>query len=251
MKNQQLTTALLALVLPILGACSNPDTLETNTVLTPKTLQSQAAANIVPNAVWQATHTFQLRAYYNQSGYTFAANQNGVSVKVQYTYADSFNSAKLQFEPGAQANTLTSSAFYYVANATAKISGLPNCTYSLGQQQFSVPANSITLTFDPTHNPDPNDPFQANIPKDWIYTDATNGMEVVSVDTNLQSVCQGPSRGQTTTTQTPVTLFRTTQPADPIIRWYNYDNTWNKFANPNLQDIAFGTFPSGGLHLWH
>jgi hypothetical protein len=254
MKNQQLTTALLALVLPILGACSNPVTLETNTASTPKVLRSQAAANIVPNAVWRATHNFSLGAFYNNIA--FATNINGVNIRVQYPFLDSrFDSQKLEFRPGAQANTLVSSAFSYIGTRSrAKITGgLPNCTYSLGPQEFSVPANSITITFDPTYTADQYEygynPLSI-VGKDWIYFDVQTNYEVVSVDANLQSVCLGPSKGQTTTTQIPVTLSRTSQPTYSIIHWSTHISISNEFVNPNLLDMAFGTFPSGGAHLW-
>jgi hypothetical protein len=251
MKNQKWTTALLALVLPFLGACSSPATLETNTASSPKTLQAKATPNIVPNAVWDATHTFQLSAYYSNAS-TFTTTHNGVSISVQYNLSHQFNSEKMQFEPGKKANTLTSRAYYYVANARAKIIGtrLPDCTYSLGQQSFSVPANSFTLTFDPTRTPDPYD-FQTKgiIPDDWIETQAATTIDIDSVSANLQTVC-GSTRGQTTTTQTPVTLFRTAQPTNPIIWFGLIDPAWFHYTSPNLIDISFGAIPSGGFHLW-
>jgi hypothetical protein len=257
MKNQQLTTALLTLVLPILGACSSPAILEANLASSPKTLQAQAAANIVPNAVWDATHVFNLGGYY-YPGSTFATNVNGVNISVHYGNTNinfDFHAKKLQFEPGKQANTLTSRAFYYEANARAKITGtkLPNCTYSLGPQEFSVPANSITITFDPTYTAD-NYQYGYNplspVGKDWIHFVSSSTVEIVSGDAVLKSVCSAIFRGQTTTTYTPITLFRTTQPINPIIFWNNQISITGEFADPNLQDIAFGTFPSGGAHLW-
>jgi hypothetical protein len=249
MKNQRLITALLAIVLPILGACSNPVNLETTAARSNLGLRPQAVANIVPNEVWQATDTFQLRAYYEHAS-TFATTLNGVVIGVTYNVLDLFHSQKLEFEPGKQANTLTSRVSTYVATATAKISGVRNCTYNLGPQEFSVPADTITLTFDPTRNPDPNNYDERRYPKDWIYTSVTGGFEVVSVDASLKSVCNGPYRGQTTTTYTPVTLFRTAQPARPIIGRTNQIYLADHFVNPNLEAMSIGTFPSGGLHLW-
>jgi hypothetical protein len=248
MKNQKWTTALLALVLPILGACSSPAILETNLASSPKTLQAQSVANIVPNAVWNATHSFQLSVYYSNAS-TFATTQNGVTVSVQYANTHFFNSAKLQFVPGAQPNTLTSSAFYYVANARAKITGLRNCTYSLGPQEFSVPANSITMTFDPTRTPNQLG-YSSFVPKDWIFFNSSSTVEIVSGDAVLKSVCLATFGGQTTTNYTPVTLFRTTQPTIPNIFWTNNAGVAYEFVDPNLQDFAFGTYPSGLAHLW-
>jgi hypothetical protein len=249
MKNQQLTTALLALVLPILGACSNPVNLETTAQPSSAGLRSQAVANIVPNAVWQATHVFQLRAYYHDA-YTFATSQNGVTITVQYTYLDFFNSQKLEFTPGKQANTLVSSDFHYVANGTAKIRGVSNCKYSLGPQGFSVPADTFTVVFDPTHTPDPNDYDEGKIPKDWVHTNVISSLEVVSVDATLKSVCSMSYKGQTTTNYTPVTLFRTTQPQRPIIPRETYNGVTAVFVNPNFLDMQIPTFTSGGFHLW-
>jgi hypothetical protein len=254
MKNQRFKTALLAIVLPILGACSSPANLETTPASSPKALRSQAAANIVPNAVWQATHQFSLGGLY--PNITFATNINGVNIRVQYPRWDSrFDSQNLEFRPGPQANTLVSSAFSYTGTSPrAKITGgLPNCTYSLGPQEFSVPADSITITFDPTYTADQYEygynPLSI-VGKDWIYFDVQTHYEVVSVDANLQSVCLGPSKGQTTTTQIPVTLSRTSQPTNPIIHWSTHISISNEFVNPNLLDMAFGTFPGGGAHIW-
>jgi hypothetical protein len=254
MKNQQFKTALLAIVLHILGACSNPATLETTAQPSSAGLRSQAVANIVPNAVWDATHVFNLGLYYHDAS-TFATNLNGVGISVQYSDYAVFSSQKLQFTPGKQANTLVSSEFSYTVNARAKISGLRNCTYSLGPQGFSVPAESITLTFDPTYTPDQYgyvgyDYSLTIVQKDWIHFTANSTVEVVSIDATLKSVCEGTYRGQTTTTYTPVTLFRTAQPYNPTIHWSNQISISNEFTDPNLLDIRFGTFPSGGAHLW-
>jgi hypothetical protein len=258
MKNQQLTTALLALVLPFLGACSSPATLETNTASSPKTLQAQAAANIVPNAVWQATHGFQLRAYYDNAS-TFSTTQNGVTITVAYTFNDFFESEDLRFVPGTQANTLTSLKFRYISTkhqialvktTRPQISGLRNCTYSLGPQEFSVPEDTFTVVFDPTHTPDQNDYDEGKIPKDWVHTNVISSLEVVSVDATLKSVCEGIYRGQSTTTYTPVTLFRTTQPRRPIIPRETYNGVTAVFVNPNFMDMLIPTFTSGGFHLW-
>jgi hypothetical protein len=259
MNNQKWTTALLVLVLPILGACSSPVTLETNTASSPKTLQAKATPNIVPNDVWNATHGFQLRAYYDNAS-TFSTTQNGVTITVAYTYNDVFESEDMRFVPGTQANTLTSLEFKYISTkhqialiktTRPQISGPRNCTYSLGPQEFLVPAESITLVFDPTNHPNPSFYPAANIPKDWITAQAITGYEVTSVTANLQSVCQGPMRGQTTTTQTPVTLFRTAQPTRPIIQWQGlFGPDWCPCTSPALIDISFGTHPSGWLHIW-
>jgi hypothetical protein len=246
MKNQNWTTALLTLVLPILGACSSPATLEINTATTGAGSQIRLAnAWSLPNDTWTGSFVGQPGFWDSPTSKFSTTLPSGLRVQIDLALdlgngsygTPAVATGSTVFDPGGRANTLVSRAFDFTVNGWVKFSGslVRGCSYSISPQTYHVPAGNGVLEFDLN---------SIDMVKRDIEFSAHGEIDLLQLNATVTQVCP-----RSTAVSFPVVLTRNVQPTWPKVLWLNnYKPITGRPLRAPLDLIHFLTsnYPNGG-----